>query len=138
MAVQIITPRPPLNLFEVIRLPLSDQWETIYEVPFYRIPASGPNPEQIIQTAAIMTGILVTPTGGGNARASLRILSATNVPFPIIDQAYAPANDFLSMVLDRQVVRSGELIQMKIETGEQAYAHFSFILNQREAFTVLT
>lgn len=133
----IITPRPPLNLFEVVRRNLTSDWQTIYDVPYYLVPAEGPTPDQTIETAAIMTGFIVTPQGGNAARVSIRILDLNDTPFPMIDQAYAPLNDFLSVVLDRQVARSGEKIQAKIEADEDALLHFSFILNQREQFTVL-
>jgi len=42
--VTITTPRPPLNLFEVVRAEVGVEWTTIYDVPDYLIPAEGPNP----------------------------------------------------------------------------------------------
>ena len=136
--VTITTPRPPLNLFEVVRVPLTEEWETVYDVPDYLIPAEGPNPARSIGTAAIMTGVLITPTAEIAVRVSIRILALNNTPWLLLDRAFAPAGDVLSIGLDRQVLRTGERFQMKVEAGEAAVAHFSFILNQREDFTVIT
>lgn len=134
----IITPRPPLNLFESIRSEIDEDWRSIYDVPFYTVPAEGPQPERQIGAAAIMTGLLFTPIGGEGVRVSARVLSETDVPYPLIDNALAPAGEFLSVVLDRQVLLSGERLQVKTETGTTAVVHFSFILNQREEFQVLS
>jgi len=135
--VTITTPRPPLNLFEVVRVPLTEEWETVYDVPDYLIPAEGPNPARSIGTAAIMTGVLITPTAEAAVRVSIRILALNNTPWLLLDRAFAPAGDVLSIGLDRQVLRTGERFQMKVEASEAAVAHFSFILNQREDFTVI-
>ena len=135
--VTITTPRPPLNLFEVVRAEIGVEWTTIYDVPDYLIPAEGPNPARSIGTAAIMTGVLITPTAEAAVRVSIRILALNNTPWLLLDRAFAPAGDVLSIELDRQVLRAGERFQMKVEASEAAIAHFSFILNQREDFTVI-
>ena len=136
--VTITTPRPPLNLFEVVRAEIGVEWTTIYDVPDYLIPGQGPNPARSIGTAAIMTGVLITPTAGASVRVSIRILALNNTPWLLLDRAFAPAGDVLSIGLDRQVLRAGERFQMKVEASEAAIAHFSFILNQREDFTVIS
>ena len=133
----ITTPRPPLNLFEVVRQALDPEWATLYDVPDYLIPAEGPNPARSVGAAAIMTGVLITPAAEAAVRVSIRVLAANNTPWLLLDRAFAPAGDVLSIGLDRQVLKSGERLQMKVEAGEAAVAHFSFILNQREDFTVI-
>jgi hypothetical protein len=135
--VTITTPRPPLNLFEVVRAEIGVEWTTIYDVPDYLIPAEGPNPARSIGTAAIMTGVLITPAAEASAQVSIRVLAADNTPWLLLDRAFAPSGDVLSIGLDRQVLKSGERFQMKVEASEVAVAHFSFILNQREDFTVI-
>ncbi len=132
----IITTRPPLNLFEVRRTEVASDWTTLYDVPDYTIPASGPNPQRIVGAAAIMTGLAVCSLAGDGASVSVRIRNAAgNQDFLLIDGAFAPAGDFLSISLDRQVLRSGETLQVKCGAGQSAVVHFSFILNQREEFT---
>ncbi len=133
----ITTPRPPLNLFEVVRQSLDPEWATVYDVPDYLIPAEGPNPARSVAAAAIMTGVLITPTSEAAVRVSIRVLALNNTPWLLLDRAFAPSGDVLSIGLDRQVLKSGERLQMKVEAGEAAVAHFSFILNQREEFTVI-
>lgn len=133
----ITTPRPPLNLFEVVRQSLGPEWATVYDVPDYLIPTEGPNPARSVAAAAIMTGVLITPTSEAAVRVSIRVLALNNTPWLLLDRAFAPSGDVLSIGLDRQVLKSGERLQMKVEAGEGAIAHFSFILNQREEFTVI-
>jgi hypothetical protein len=82
--------------------------------------------------------VLITPTAEAAVRVSIRILALNNTPWLLLDRGFAPAGDVLSIGLDRQVLRAGERFQMKVEAGEAAVAHFSFILNQREDFTVIT
>lgn len=134
----ITTPRPPLNLFEVVRQDLTADWATVYDVPDYLIPASGPDPARTIAAAAIMTGVLITPAAEAAVRVSIRVLAVNNTPWLLLSRAVAPPGDVLSIGLDRQVLKSGERLQMKVDVGDAAVAHFSFILNQREDFTVIT
>lgn len=134
----IVTPRPPLNLFEVRRTIVDSEWTTIYVVPTYTIPASGPTPQRVVGAAAIMTGIAVCPASPAGANVSVRILDTSGTPFPLINDAIAPGNDFLSISLDRQVLRSGETIQVRCGAGQSAATHLSFILNQREEFTEIS
>lgn len=132
----ITTPRPPLNLFEVVRTQIGSDWQTIYDVPSYTIPANGPNPSRVVGTAAIMTGLAVCPLTPAGATISARVLAANGADnFLLIDGAIAPAGDFLSISLDRQVLRNGERLQVKCGEEQSAMTHFSFILNQREEFT---
>jgi hypothetical protein len=132
----IITPRPPLNLFEVVRTEVDDTWTTIYDVPNYTIPASGPNPQRTVGAAAIMTGLAVCPLTLEGASIAVRVENAAGTEtFLLMDGAFAPAGDFLSISLDRQVLKSGEKLQVKCATGQSVMTHFSFILNQREDFT---
>jgi hypothetical protein len=137
MAIIITTPRPPLNLFEVSRVEVLSAWTTIYEVPYYFIPVNGPNPARTLEAAAIMTGVLITPLVDTNAYISMRVLDANSQSWPIANDLFVPKNDFLAVSLDRQILRSGERLQMQVEAGQSAFAHFSFILNQREEFTVI-
>lgn len=141
MAVVIVTPRPPLNLFEAVRANITSQYSTVYEVPEYLVPAEGPNPERTVKAAAIMTGILITPTYVDNVvqpcNISVRIVDVQGVYFPVIQDIYVPGDDFLTISLDRQVMLSGEKLELKTQTDspQTASVSFSFILNQREEFT---
>ena len=139
MAIIISTPRPPLNLFEVVRKGLTGNWQTIYEVPTYRIPPVGPAAERFIDCAAIMTGLLVSPQSNIATKVSARIVDANgSTTWDLLTNAIVPSNDFLSIDLNRQVLKTGEKLQMRVTDNEVAVVHFSFILNQREEFTVIS
>lgn len=133
----IITPRPPLNLFEVVRMQATDVWTTIYTVPEYQVPASGPTPQRTIGAAAIMNGLLVTNTALSTVAVSIRILNAGGSPFSVLNAAPIPSNDFMIVALERQVMLTDEAIQVKMNTAQTASVHFSFILNTREEFVVI-
>jgi hypothetical protein len=134
----IVTTRPPLNLFEAVRKNVAADWLDVYEVPKYRIPASGPTPERIIPTAAIMNGLIVTNTSNGQIDVSVRIIGVDLEEYPVVQSAAVPVNDFMIVSLERQVMVTDEKIQVKCDTDQFATVHFTFILNTREEFEVIT
>lgn len=135
----VISPRPPLNLFEVVRSEFTSEWSTLYDVPNYIIPASGPNPEQTIQTAAIMTGLMLANTTGGLASASVRIAKGageTLETFDVTENIPVFEGDITIVPFDRQIMRDGERLEIR-SNGATLTAHLTFILNQREQFEVI-
>jgi hypothetical protein len=134
----IVTPRPPLNLFEAVRLNATDQWTNIYTVPRYRVPATGPVPQRDVSAAAIMNGLIVTNTTNGLIEVSIRIIGADTNEYSVVEEATVPVNDFMIVSLERQVMLTDESIQVKLGTAQTADVHFTFILNTREEFEVIT
>jgi hypothetical protein len=133
-APQIFTPKPPLNLFESKRITATDQWQTIYAVPEYVIPATGLAEQQVIATAAIMTGVLVAHDGSAVRRFSARILDADENTSVIVHNAQVLPNDILLLGLDRQVIQTGDALQVRMSVGEVADVQFTYVLNTREVF----
>ena len=134
----IITPRPPLNLFEVVRVPITSVWTTVYQTPLYRVPASGPDLQRDIYAAAIMTGIVVANTSLVPITISAQILGTTGTAFALLTEVQIPIGDYILLDLDRQVLKTDETLQLQCGAATTAIAHFSFILNQREEFQVIT
>jgi hypothetical protein len=137
----IITKRPPLNLFDVVRVAVDDTATEIYEVPSYQIPAEGPNPQRDIGAAAILTNMIVANTTAGAATITIWIETGvgTNATQFYVAQALAVAEDgYIKVDLDKQIMQSEEKILCQMGTGETAEVHLSFVLNQREEFTVIT
>ena len=137
----IETPKPPLNLFEVTRMELQgDDYFTILEVPRWKIRANGPIPESYVNTAAIMTGLTVTNQHTSDITVSARIISTDNHVYPVIKSAPVPINDFLYISFDRQVLLTGERLEIACDsntgspTANHATVHFSYIINQREQY----
>ena len=133
----ITTPRPPLNLFEVTRTAITDDWTTLYETPRFRIPAVGPDPQRDVLAAAIMTGVVFTNTFSTPVLLSVRILDTNGDPFPVLQDIQIPVGDYALVDLNRQVLKTDETLQARCAAGQSATGHFSFILNQREQFEVL-
>ena len=137
MSVIITTRRPPLNLFEVVRITADDSGTLIYEVPTYRIPAEGPNPQRDVKAAAILTNMVISNTSAGAATASVWVEDANSNQF-FVAVALAVAQDgYIKVDLDKQILQSDEKIYVQMDAGETAEIHLSFVLNQREEFTVI-
>jgi len=146
----IVTSNPPLNLFEANRVQLQgNTWFDILDVPKYVVPATALRAQYTINTAAIMTGLTITNLKGanntvaGDITASVRILGTDNREYYVVNKAPVPTNDFIFIGLDRQVLLSGERLQVSCPSNannlpsasNDAVVHFSFIINQRETFT---
>lgn len=140
LAANTVTPRPPLNIFEVARKQLQgNTWYQIVEVPKYYIPQNGPIAAKTVNTAAIMTGIVITNVNTSAIRASARIRGADGIYYTVINSAPIPPNDFLTISIERQVMLSGEILEISIPSNttpsaNHAHVHFSYIVNQREEF----
>lgn len=142
LAANTVTPRPPLNLFEVERRQLQGSgWVELLEVPSYFVPRNGPIAEKTVNAAAIMTGLVITNVHNATIRASARIKGVDDEYYTVIDAAPIPPNDFLIIKFDRQVMKSGEVLEVAIPSNTSntvhAHTHFTYILNQREEFTII-
>jgi hypothetical protein len=135
----IITPRPPLNLFEVVRVTADDTLAgtLIYEVPTYRIPAEGPNPQRDVQAAAILTNMIVANTSAGAATVSVWVVDADENQFFVAVELDVAQDGYVKVDLDKQILQSGEKLYVKMSADDTAEVHLSFVLNQREEFTVI-
>lgn len=136
--ITIVTPRPPLNLFEVSRAQISDSWVTLYDVPRYQVPASGPTPARFVLATAIITGLAISNPGEVTIDVSIQAIDANGNARLIANEIAVFPNDFATVGVDRQVLLSGEKLQLKTKNSTQtAVVHMSFILNQREEYEVI-
>mgnify|MGYP001048107695 CR=1 FL=1 len=134
----ITTPRPPLNLFEVSRINVPSFYTTILETPDYLIPANGPNPARTVQAVALLTSLIVANNSDDDLQFSVRVLDADSNSWLILNQMDIPPNDFALIELGKQNLPSGDRLQLKCENFQGAVASLSYVLNQREEFTVIT
>lgn len=134
----IVTPRPPLNLFNVARLNVQSFWTTILQTPDYLIPQNGPNPARTVQAVSLLTSLIVANNGATNIQISIQIIDASSNPWLLLNQMDIPPNDFALIELGKQNLPSGEQLQIKAENFQGATASLSYVLNQREEYTVLS
>ena len=134
----ITTPRPPLNLFEVSRIEVPSFWTTILETPDYLIPVSGPNPARTVQAVALLTSLIVSNNSPDTLQLSVRFYDADDNTWLILNQMDVPPNDFALVELGKQNLPSGDRLQLKCENFQGAIASLSYVLNQREEYTVIT
>ncbi len=133
----ITTPRPPLNLFEVSRVNVPSFYTTILETPDYLIPANGPNPQRTVQAVALLTSLVVANNSSAVLQFSVRVLDASGLSWLILNEMDIPPNDFALIELGKQNLPSGDRLQLKCENFQGAVASLSYVLNQREEFTVV-
>ena len=133
----ITTPRPPLNLFEVSRINVPSFWTTILDTPDYLIPANGPNPERTVRAVALLTSLVVANNSAATLQLSVRFLDANDASWLILNQMDIPPNDFAIIELGKQNLPSGDRLQLKCENFQGATASLSYVLNQREEYTVI-
>lgn len=136
----IVTPKPPLNLFEANRVQLQgNSWFTVLDAPKYIIPATTLTPQTQVNTAVIMTGLTISNiTDSSDITVSVRILGTDNIAYNVLSNAPVPPNDFMFVGLDRQVILTGERLQVSCTSSNtssnDAVVHLSFIINQRESY----
>jgi hypothetical protein len=133
----ITTPRPPLNLFEVSRINVPSFYTTILDTPDYLIPANGPNPQRIVKAVALLTSLVVANNSNAVLQFSMRVLDANNTSWLLLNQMDIPPNDFALIEFGKQNIPSGDRLQLKCENFQGAVASLSYVLNQREEFTVI-
>jgi hypothetical protein len=141
----IVTPRPPLSLMEVVRVTADDTsgGTLVYEVPTYRIPASGPTPQRDVEAAAVITNLtisdLVSGTSGSTVSVTIETLGGGtgSETFVLTSAAVVPKNGFISLDVEKQVLKSEDRLIVEMSAADTADVHFSFILVTREEYTVL-
>jgi hypothetical protein len=134
----IVSPRPPLNLFEVSRINVPSFFTTILETPDYLIPEFGPNPARTVEAVALLTSLVVANNSAAVLQLSVRVLDKNNQSWLLLNQMDVPPNDFALIDLGKQNLPSGDRLQLKCEDFQGAVASLSYVLNQREEFTVIT
>ena len=133
----VTTPRPPLNLFNVSRIDVPSFWTTILETPDYFIPENGPDPARTVQAVSLLTSLVVANNGEDTIQFSIRVLDSSGFGWVLLNKMYIPPNDFAVIEMGKQNLPSGDRLQLKCENFQGATASLSYVLNQREEYTVL-
>lgn len=138
----IFTAKPPLNIFEVTRKQLQgNTWFEVIDSPKYVIPATSFGPSTSVNTAVIITGLIVSNIYSEDITVSVRIIGQDGAEYPVIRSAPIPTNDFFTVGLERHLLLTGEKLQVSCDSNtfdpsaNHASVHFSYIINQREAYT---
>ena len=134
----IVTPRPPLNLFNVARINVPSFWTTILDVPSYLIPVNGPSPARNVQAVALLTSLVVANNSADVLQLSIRVLDSTSTSWLLLNAMDVPPNDFALIDLGKQNLPSGDRLQLQCATFQGAVASLSYVLNQREEYTVIS
>jgi hypothetical protein len=115
----------------------------VYEVPTYRIPAVGPTPQRDVEAAAVITNLTISDvtsgTGGSDVTVTITTLGGGtgSETFTLVGAENVPQNGFVSLDVEKQVLKSEDQLIVEMSGGAVADVHFSFILVTREEFTVL-
>lgn len=133
----VTTPRPPLNLFNVSRIDVPSFWTTILETPDYYIPENGPDPARTVQAVSLLTSLIVANNSDATIQFSARVRDNNGLSWLLLNKMYIPPNDFALIELGKQNLPSGDRLELKCENFQGATASLSYVLNQREEYTVL-
>ena len=134
----IISPRPPLNLFDAKHMLIDSTIRPILTTPKYQVPAVGPNQVRNIQAVALLTSLIVTNDTANTISVFLEIRNADNTAFNLLTGLPVPANDFALIELSKQNLPSDESLWIRTSAGQSGVAHLSYVLNQREEYEDLT
>ena len=113
-------------------------YTTILETPDYLIPANGPNPQRTVQAVALLTSLVIANNSNAVLQLSVRVLDRFGQSWLLLNQMDVPPNDFALIELGKQNLPSGDQLQLKCENFQGAVASLSYVLNQREEYTVIT
>lgn len=138
MSIVITTPRPPLNLYEVVRevVDSTPGGTTLYEVPEYLIPANGPVPARTQYAAAIITSAIAANVGPSSVILQVRVVEPDSSTFTLLPAVEVPADGYSVLDIGQQIFRSGDRIVAETVSGAVDVS-VSFVLNTRELFEVL-
>jgi hypothetical protein len=136
---EIRTPRPPLNLFEATRrsttLKRIAGWVYIDQPPTYLIE-DPINPGREVEGRYILTRVTVT---GGPSNISLRIINYDEKTYRTIFESLDIAGDpHVELDLQRAVLKAQDVIQMRVNSGNELVVTFSYVLNLREEYEVIS
>ena len=133
----ITSPRPPLNIFNAVHENLDSTLRPLYTTPDYLIPAIGPNPARTIEAVALLTSLIVTNNTNDTISVYLEVKTAAGGSYDLLTGLLVPANDFALIELSKQNLPTGDSIWARVSPGQNAVAHLSFVLNQREEYEVI-
>jgi hypothetical protein len=136
---EIRTPRPPLNLFEATRrsttLKRIAGWVYIDQPPTYLIE-DPINPGREVEGRYILTRVTVT---GGPSNISLRIINYDDKTYRTIFESLDIAGDpHVELDLQRAILKAQDVIQMRVNSGNDLDVTFSYVTNLREEYEVIS
>lgn len=136
---EIRTPRPPLNLFEATRrsttLKRIAGWVYIDQPPTYLIE-DPINPGREVEGRYILTRVTAT---GGPSNISLRIINYDEKTYRTIFESLDIAGDpHVELDLQRAVLKAQDVIQMRVNSGNDLIVTLSYVINLREEYEVIS
>lgn len=114
---------------------LTNDWETIIEVPSYEIPEEsfGGGSVVVPGVAELISPMLICNKTANTESMSIRIYRLeTDTFFLITNDLPIPSNDIVSIPLNGQFVYSGDLLQVKGSENDSLDITMSFTIGQAE------
>lgn len=127
--------RTPLNSMRAARVTLTevDAWVTVFAPPRYRKVATPVTPEATSETTATVTNAYVCNLGAVAAVVSLRTLEGETA-FPVVNEVQIAPEPATNTPLNMRsgVIRSGEILQARLDSGPSCAVHVSYMLRTEE------
>jgi len=137
MTIQIIqTTQAPEAKPIGISISLTDEWETVIEVPSYEIPEGSPSSNSVIVPAGvaeIISPMLVSNKTDETSLLSIRIhRHESNTSFFIVNELPIAASDLSLIPLNGQFMLSGGILEVKSSANNDLDITISYTLGQAE------
>lgn len=136
MSIQIITTSQAPDSKPIGKsLSLTDEWQTLVEVPSYEVPeqAFGGSTIVVPGVGEIISPLLVCNSSGSSATLSVRVYRAEpDANFTIVNELLIPANDTMTIPLNGQFIFTGDKLEIKSDTNNVIDVTLSFTVGQAE------
>ena len=114
----VVTPRPPLKLFDADRQSTNDQWmggwSIVSRVREYKIPATEVAPEKIVPAKHIVSGLILANPTNVASQVSIRVIDPINRTMKYISESHTvPAQGESVVGLPKSTMSCQEILQIK-------------------------
>lgn len=134
----IITSQAPDAKPIAISRKLTDQWESIVEVPNFEVPEESFGGGRVIVpgVAEIISPLLVSNISSATAKFSLQIYrfrtATVGETFLLANEIQVPARDIIAIPLNGQFILTGDRLEVKALAPDQLTITLSFTIGQAE------
>ena len=127
----VVTPRPPLKLFDADRQSTNDQWlggwSIVSRVPEYKIPETETTPEKIVPVKHIVSGLILANPTNVTSQVAIRVIDPILRTMKYISENHTvPAQGESVVGLPKSTMSCQEVLQVKPLTGVETHATIGY------------
>jgi len=136
----VVTPRPPLKLFDADRQSTNNQWlggwSIVSRVKEYKIPATPSVPEKIVKAKHVVSGLILANPTNVASQVSIRIIDPINRTMKYISENHTvPAQGESVVGLPKSTMSNQEILQVKALSAVETHATIGYQRLTEEVYT---